>query len=460
MKTRCEGCGCFLNPDSEAYVCSYECTFCPACFSRKQKSCPHCGGELVRRPRRQTSSSSTPAAVPDAPIAANHTWFLWVASFSVFTFVALAGTFTIWELYRTTGSPMPFFQNMGLQLSQTLSYALLAPFVFVFALRYPLRLDNWKDRLLLYVAIALLFSAAHVAMRAIGPYAVWDKQHGEWGSAIWDSREHVFRIQWVTIKSLFFYNVVDDITGTFAPIVLIAHAISYYRKSQERETRSIQLEGQLAKAHLQSLKSQLQPHFLFNTMHSISALMLTDVQAADRMITRLGDLLRMNLEAAGTQITTLSRELDFVNCYLEIEKIRFEDKLNVVLDISPEALDAQVPLLLLQPLVDNAVKHGIARLTARGEIRISASCKNGELQLQIKDNGPGFGRFDPSREAAGLGLKVTRERLETLYGQNQILKVVSTPEDGVTVLVRIPFHASAGEIDDYPPEPLFQEQAD
>lgn len=138
------------------------------------------------------------------------------------------------------------------------------------------------------------------------------------------------------------------------------------------------------------MKSQLQPHFLFNTMHSISALMLTDVNAADRMMSRLSDLLRMSLESAGTQITTLNRELEFVHCYLDIEKVRFEERLHVIFDIAPETLDAQVPHLLLQPLVDNAVKHGISKVPGGGEIRITVSTQNGELKLKIEDNGHRF----------------------------------------------------------------------
>jgi len=236
-------------------------------------------------------------------------------------------------------------------------------------------------------------------------------------------------------------NVVDDITGTFGPIVLIAHAVSYYRQYRDRELRASQLESQLAKAHLHSLKTQLQPHFLFNTMHSISALMLTDVEAADRMITRLADLLRMNLESAGTQITTLSRELDFVNCYLEIEKVRFEERLTSAFDIEPETLDAQVPLLLLQPLVDNAVKHGISRMTKGGEIHIVTYLQDGDLKLEVRDNGPGLDESSPAR-GSGLGLKLTRERLEVLYGENQSVEVTCPAGGGVSVLVSIPFRAA------------------
>jgi LytS/YehU family sensor histidine kinase len=152
-------------------------------------------------------------------------------------------------------------------------------------------------------------------------------------------------------ERMFLSSVVDDVVTTYLPIVLIAYVARYYQRFRERELRTSQLQAQLEKARLQSLKSQLQPHFLFNTLNSISALMLTNVKAADRMITRLGDLLRISLQTAGTQMTTLSRELEFVNCYIEIEKVRFEERLKVSVDVAPETLDASVPHLLLQPLV-------------------------------------------------------------------------------------------------------------
>ena len=445
MKSNCEGCGGPLWSESVAYVCSHECTFCPSCFLKHQ-NCPHCGGELVRRARGNAVITSMEDYASDVLTDIRRPWLIWVVSFAVWGFLSLVAALTIWQLYRSTDTAMRFTTTLWLQLSQILTYAPLTPLVFTLAIRHPLRRDNWRRLAPLYLAGGVAFCIMHVALRALTPYAVWDQKHHEWGSALWDSHSHGMKIQWPTLKSLFFYNLVDDITGTFVPIVLIAHAIAYYRKFREREIRAAQLEGQLAKSHLQSLKSQLQPHFLFNTMHSISALMLTDVQAADRMITRLGDLLRMNLEAAGIQITTLSRELDFVNCYLAIEKIRFEERLNICLDIAPETLDAQVPLLLLQPLVDNAVKHGISRLREGGEIRISASLRNDNLRLEVRDNGPGFECPEIGQEG-GLGLRVTRERLATLYGQDQSVELTRPPEGGVAVVVHIPFRASAGKID-------------
>jgi len=279
---------------------------------------------------------------------------------------------------------------------------------------------------------------AQVALRGLTPYAFWDPRVRHWVSAVWDSQTHGVRIHWYMYRRLFLSNVVDDVVTTYLPIVLIAHVASYYRRFRERELRTSQLQAQLEKARLQALKSQLQPHFLFNTLNSISALMLTDVEAADRMITRLGDLLRISLETAGTQMTTLSRELEFVNCYLEIEKVRFEERLNVSIDVAPEALDASVPHLLLQPLVDNAIKHGISRRVAGGEIRISATLNDGDLNLEVRDNGPGL--HEPSHSSSrGVGLRITRERLETIYGQHHSVELLTLQEGGAVARVSIPF---------------------
>lgn len=445
MKNTCEGCGVTLSSDAEAYICSYECTFCTHCYLDKHRTCSHCGGELFPRPRMNPTSdptTGTASLFSQTPRSS----LIWAASFAVWSFVALAASLTIWQLYRSTDMPMSYATTMWLELSQVLTYAPLAPFAYAFANRYPIRRDNWKRLSLFYLGAGLLFCVAHVILRGVTPYAIWHSKSHQWSSAFWNPYTHRPGIQWTGLRELFLFNLVDDITGTFFPIALVAHVVSYYRRLQERENRAAQLEGQLAKANLQSLKSQLQPHFLFNTMHSISALMLTDVQAADRMITRLADLLRMNLESAGTQVTTLSRELEFVNCYLGIEQVRFEERLALVFDIAPETLDALVPLMLLQPLVDNAVKHGISRLPTGGEIRISSYLQNGDLKLEVRDSGPGFTAQHTERPS-GLGLRVTRERLETLYGTNQSLVLASPPEGGMSALVSIPFRASPNSPD-------------
>jgi len=437
MKTRCEKCGGTLASDGEAYICSYECTFCAPCASEAESVCPHCGGELIRRPRRQAPAIA--AESREAGTSRKRPWLIWVLSFAVWALVALAATVSIYELYRSMGGAMRFTEVLGLEFSQILSYAPLTPFVFAFASRYPFQRQYWLRYSLVYLAGGLLFSVAHIIMRGLSPYAVWDTKDHVWASAVWNLQAHTFKIQWPVFRNLFWNNVVDDITGTYAPIVLIAHAISYYQRLREREQQASLLETQLTKARLRALKSQLQPHFLFNTMHSISALMLTDVRAADRMMTRLSDLLRMSLENDGVQVTRLNRELEFVTGYLEIEKVRFGNRLGVTLDIAPETLDAQVPHLLLQPLVENAVRHGVARLSANGKLRILASRDGNSLHLVIHDNGPGLRDSETSSAKAGLGLRATRDRLQTLYGNDQSLDVRNLPEGGVEVSVRIPF---------------------
>jgi LytS/YehU family sensor histidine kinase len=239
---------------------------------------------------------------------------------------------------------------------------------------------------------------------------------------------------------MFFQNVVDDLTGTYLPIVLVAHALSYYGRVRDHEIHSAKLETELARSHLQMLKSHLQPHFLFNTMHSISSLMLTDVKAADKMMTRLSDLLRMSLESDGTQITTLRRELEFVSGYLEIEKIRLEERLQVVVDIPPEILDARVPHLTMQPLAENAIRHGVSRLSAGGTVWIVARHVGRQLDLRVRNDGPSLAEAARSPLKNGLGLRTTRERLATLYGAEQSLDIYDCAgQRGVEVCVRIPF---------------------
>jgi len=440
MKTTCEGCGVALPKDALAYMCSYECTFCPGCASGMHDVCSRCGGELVRRPRRAGPTQNDGSA-PDG-VAAWSSATIWALSLGVWTFVALAYTVTVYQFYRSADIGMSFLNVLAMQSGQVYPYALMTPLVIAFVNRYPVRRANWFPRLLLLLAGGLVFAIVHVALRGLSPYGVWDPQLRRWVSCVWDYQTHAFAIQWPRYEELFLTTVVDDIITTYLPIALIAHVASYYHRLRERELRTSQLQAQLEKARLQSLKSQLQPHFLFNTLNSISALMLTDVEAADRMITRLGDLLRMSLESAGTQMTTLSRELEFVNCYIAIEKVRFEERLKVNMDIAPETLDAIVPHLLLQPLVDNAIKHGISKMPAGGEIRISARRDDTDLHLEVKDNGPGV--REPGRSSSGgLGLRITRERLETIYGQDQSVELLVPANGGATARVCIPLRTPA-----------------
>jgi len=224
-------------------------------------------------------------------------------------------------------------------------------------------------------------------------------------------------------------------------IVSVSHAFDYYRQVQERELRAVELEKRLAQAKLQALQMQLNPHFLFNTLHAISSLMHKDVEAADRMITRLSDLLRYALEGTSEQEVPLKQELAFLERYLEIEKTRFGDRLTVRMEIAPDALGAFVPNLVLQPLVENAIRHGIEPRARPGRIELRAGCENGKLKLEVRDNGVGLSANRGWKE--GIGLSNTRARLQHLYGEGHRFEFDNAPDGGLIVRLELPLRSSA-----------------
>jgi signal transduction histidine kinase len=215
---------------------------------------------------------------------------------------------------------------------------------------------------------------------------------------------------------------------TYAAIVAAAHGIDAYRRG--RETDAL-----LTKARLDLLTSQLQPHFLFNALHSIAELMHHDVDAADRALMRVGELLRATLDAGGRQEIRLAEELALVERYLEIEQIRLGDRLTSSVEVEPHALDALVPIFVLQPLVENAVRHGVAARTAGGKVLLHARAANDELRIDVEDDGPGFGDAAAER----VGLTNTRARLAHLYGAAQRLEIGRSAAGGAAVRVVLPF---------------------
>jgi LytS/YehU family sensor histidine kinase len=218
-------------------------------------------------------------------------------------------------------------------------------------------------------------------------------------------------------------------------ILSVAHAIGLYRKFQERVTRTAELEKRLIEARLQALQMQLNPHFLFNTLHAISALMHQDVDAADRMITRLSQLLRHALESTDQQEVPLREELDFLKRYLEIEETRFGDRLTIELNIAPDTADLLVPNLVLQPLVENAIQHGIEPHARPGRVSISARRDGDTLELEVRDTGNGTTSPD-WRE--GVGLTNTRNRLRQLHGDRQSFELGNAPAGGFAARIRLP----------------------
>jgi sensor histidine kinase YesM len=221
--------------------------------------------------------------------------------------------------------------------------------------------------------------------------------------------------------------------------VALYYTLEYYRRYQQESVRAAQLQTQLAQAQVQTLKMQLHPHFLFNTLNSISALILEDPEGAENMIARLSDLLRRALEQSAPQEIPLREEIEFLNLYLEIERIRFEDRLTVEYDVDPAALDALVPNMILQPLVENAIRHGIANRTENGRICISAKKRVNDLLLKVEDNGSGMPAHAILSLKEGVGLTSTRGRLERLYGNGQRLQLEAPPTGGLVARIVLPF---------------------
>ena len=349
------------------------------------------------------------------------TWGIWTFIGLVFT---LQGYFTSYRSER----PMPFTDQLYLQMTWSYLWALATPLVLWAAARLPIERNNWIRSALLHVPISILLS---VFLTALGHVALW----------FWWSYPVGKPFLFANLTRFVIANFSEGI-GIYLLIALTSYAFNYYQRYREGQLRTLQLEAQLSQAQLQALKMQLHPHFLFNTLHSISALLTKDVEAARKMIVRLGDFLRLTLENSGAQEVTLQQEMDFLTCYLEIERIRFQNRLVTRMDLGPQTLAAKVPNLILQPIVENAIRHGIAPRSTPGLIEIEAKQLNGTLRIQVRDNGPGLSdhRTPVNQFKKGLGLANTETRLERLYGADHLFNLSNNPEGGLIVTLEIPFH--------------------
>jgi LytS/YehU family sensor histidine kinase len=221
------------------------------------------------------------------------------------------------------------------------------------------------------------------------------------------------------------------------PVDVISYSITVVLATlYSRQLRAVQLEKTLAQAQLQNLRLQLNPHFLFNTLNTISSVMYEDVRAADRMIACLSDLLRSTLEQGDAQEVTLEREIEFLRLYVETMKARFEERLEVHVEASAEARGAMVPPLVLQPLVENSIRHGADELTSKVRVKVRAARENGSLRLEVRDHGPGL----VGKKLNGIGLSNTAERLERLYGGTNRMDLRNADGGGLVVTLQVPFH--------------------
>lgn len=349
-------------------------------------------------------------------------WIYRGVIFGCWTAISLVYSSHLFFYHNLLGEPTTWRLQLAEAFADFYVWAALTPAILVLARRYRLVSATWYKAALVHLLAALGFSLVQVAVHTVADLGFI---HGQFGlKNLADGFQALFA------RTYHFGLLV------YLAVVGIYEVVEYYRNQEVRASR---LQAQLAEAQLRALKMQLHPHFLFNTLHAVSALMHKDVKAADRMIARLSEFLRLSLDAGAVQEVALKQELEFLDRYLEIEKIRFQDRLTVTMSIDPATLDAKTPNLILQPLVENSIRHGIAKRAGPGAIEIAAVRREDMLELTVADNGVGCPAANSLRFDEGIGLTNTRLRLEQLYGARQSLSIENRPEGGVLVTLRFPF---------------------
>jgi two-component system, LytTR family, sensor kinase len=320
-----------------------------------------------------------------------------------------------------------FVSALRLNLVQFYLWAILAPLLFRFSRRFPIELRPLNLRnLLLYFPALISFAGIHQVIHLAVLWSI---------SPRWRQR---FPALIDCYRAYFGFGFYIDLIIALL-IVIAVHALLYYQNFRASELAQSSLKTQLAQAQLRALKMQLHPHFLFNTLHSISSLVLEDPPKANSMIARLGDFLRLTLENSNQQLVSLKEETEFLRCYLEIEQVRFGDRLTVVIELEPQTLSVQVPHLILQPVVENAIQHAIAPRAARGHINIEAKRFNNLLRLEVRDNGAGIALNEGLVRTEGVGLSNVRARLHQIYGSDFRFELMNSKDGGLTVVMEIPF---------------------
>jgi sensor histidine kinase YesM len=353
------------------------------------------------------------------------------ALLALWTLVALAFAGQHYLTSATGNNPVAWRAAFTGALTNWYLFGLLALPATWLARRFNLAGPHWRLRVALHLVAGTVFSLVWILLRAAAahllvPLLGVEKPFGE--------------ILRYVLVATFFFNVL-----VYWVVVTGTHAVAYYRDFRERERRVLELESRLTSARLQALRMQLNPHFLFNALNGIGTLMYRDVDAADAMLVKLATLLRHSLDRGDQPTVRLRDELDFLDRYLDLEQMRFPDRLRVVRDIQPGALDRVVPTLVLQPLVENAIKHGIEPLTRPATVTLRAQIlPDDSLQLVVLDDGRGLpSGSGPAPHREGIGTSNTRRRLLQLYGALARFELSAVPSGGTQALIVLPPPAPA-----------------
>jgi|ERR1041384_1451089 signal transduction histidine kinase len=326
---------------------------------------------------------------------------------------------------RFAAHPASWGQALRAELPDWYLWGLLATIVAFLSRRVRIDRASWERAVTLHFGASLWLACLHLTLATIVQSVLRGNEPYPFVPRLVDN-----------FATSFHWNLV-----IYWAIVALVHAREYARDAQEHRVRAAELEASVAQARLQALTLQLRPHFLFNTLNAIAELIHEDPAAAERMVSRLSDLLRWTLEIDGSREVPLARELELVDRYLGIQEVRFQDRLGVRRDVAADALTAGVPAMILLPLVENAVRHGLATRDGPGTVGIAATRAGGQLRLEVWDDGPGLAAAAGAR--TGIGLGNTRARLAQLYGAGHALEMVNRDAGGLLVRVTLPYREAA-----------------
>lgn len=348
---------------------------------------------------------------------------LWALSLAAASLLGLTAAAIAYTSRLFSGYPFSVGRALLSTLPDWYFWAIIAPPVVALGRRFPIQGSRWIAHGALHFLAGTL-----VAMVQVAFYAWFERLFVQYPEFPGYLPYYAY-----TVGMWFHYQFI-----VYWVIVLASHAFDYYRRYRERETRAAQLETELVRAQLQALRSRIQPHFLFNTLNTVAMLIRErKIDAATDTVARLGGILRKTLDGTGGQEVPLSEEIALVRDYLAIEQERFGDRLQPRFQVSPAAESALVPSMLLQPIVENAVRHGISLRPEAGRIEVEATVSGGRLRVRVHDDGPGL-NGGSGRSGLHVGLSTTRRRLEHLYGDDQSLSLVDAPEGGAAVTVDLP----------------------
>lgn len=351
------------------------------------------------------------------------------------TLLALIYSGHLYLFHNMRGEYSIWSEELLEALAHFYAWAALSPFILYLSRMCAFSRKSWLRFVLLHVAAAVIFSVLQIALHTSLDVVVIH------GRPYLDTFDDTFK---VFFARTFYFGLL-----TYACIIAAHQLVEYYKSRAVLES---QMEMRLAQANLLALKMQLHPHFLFNTLNAISSLMHENVKAADEMLNQLSEMLRATLLSSDIQEVTLEEELKLLRLYLEIEKTRFGDRLRFEIKVDPETDNAYVPNLILQPLVENSIRHGINKRRGPGYVEICAKRQADMLEITVRDDGVGLPADDVQKLRAGIGLGNTQTRLSQLYGGMQRFELSKAPGGGTKVILTIPFHTREGREGAWPNE--------